>query len=146
VVDAAGAGVPTSMQQHQPQARGGDGGVWARREAVDLGSDVACDHHQGLVNERRDGGVTRSRDEHLPRFSSGEAPGEEDEAEEARRRQGGWSQRSREGARGDALGGGRRHEEELEEAGSGDGGVEPHWAAAATEEEDATSTPRPALA
>jgi hypothetical protein len=66
VVDAAGAGVPTSMQQHQPQARGGDGGVWARREAVDLGSDVACDHHQGLVNERRDGGVTRSRDEHLP--------------------------------------------------------------------------------
>jgi hypothetical protein len=87
VVDAAGADVPTSMQQHQPQARSGDGGGRARREAADLGSDATCDHHQGLVDERHDGGVARSRDEHLPRFSGGEAPGEE--AEEARRCRGG---------------------------------------------------------
>jgi hypothetical protein len=57
----------------------------------------------------------------------------------------GWSQRSRGGARGDAQGGGRRHEEELGEAGSGHGGVEPLRAAAA-EEEEAMSTPRPAPA
>jgi hypothetical protein len=35
-----------------------------------------------------------ARDEHLPRFSDGEAPGEESEAEEARRHRGGRSQRS----------------------------------------------------
>jgi hypothetical protein len=68
-------------------------------------------------NERRDGGVVRAWDEHLPRFSDGEAPGEEAEAEEARRRQGRQSRKSR-GSPPCSTSHVWRCEEELGEAGS----------------------------
>jgi hypothetical protein len=65
VVDAAGADTPTSMQQQEPQARGGDGGGRAQREVVNLDYNAARDHHQELVDERCDGEAP-SEEEHLP--------------------------------------------------------------------------------
>jgi hypothetical protein len=68
-------------------------------------------------NERRNGGVVRAQDEHLPRFSDEEAPGEEAEAEEARGRRGRQSRKSR-GSPPYSTSHAQRCEEELGEAGS----------------------------